>query len=128
MTADRYQQQAFNVITKGVAEAFDLSKEDPRTVERYDTSKLFDIKELHRWNDMRRASNLLGRQMLLARRLVEAGCGFVTVSDCGWDYRANGNSPKQMTSLGPMGGQVTTPWRRSFKTWRIADCRTGCCW
>ena len=41
-----------------------------------------------------------------AKRAIEAGCGFVTVSDCGWDYHANGNSPKQMAGLRPMGGQV----------------------
>ena len=103
---DTYQQQAFEMITRGVAEAFDLSKEDARTVEQYDTSKLFRMEELTRWYDMKRASNLLGRQMLLARRLCEAGCGFVTVSDCGWDYHANGNSPKQMAGIYPMGGQV----------------------
>lgn len=103
---DTYQQQAFDIIARGVAEAFDLSKEDPRTITRYDTSHLFKLEELTRWNDMRRASNLLGRQMLMARRLVEAGCGFVTVSDCGWDYHANGNSPKNMTGIYPMGGQV----------------------
>ncbi len=103
---DTYQQQAFEMITRGVAEAFDLSKEDTRTVERYDTSKLFKMEELTRWYDMKRASNLLGRQMLLARRLCEAGCGFVTVSDCGWDYHANGNSPKRMAGIYPMGGQV----------------------
>ena len=44
--------------------------------------------------------------MLLARRLCEAGCGFVTVSDCGWDYHANNNSPKQMAGIWPMGNQV----------------------
>ncbi|HND53412.1 MAG TPA: DUF1501 domain-containing protein, partial [Pirellulaceae bacterium] len=103
---DTHQQQAFEMVTRGVAEAFDLSKEDPRTVERYDTSKLFKLEDLTRWYDMRRATNLLGRQMLLARRLCEAGCGFVTVSDCGWDYHANGNSPKHMTGIYPMGGQV----------------------
>ncbi len=103
---DTYQQQAFEMITRGVADAFDLSKEDPATVARYDTSHLFKLEELTRWFDMRRASNLLGRQMLLARRLCEAGCGFVTVSDCGWDYHANGNSPKQMAGIYPMGGQV----------------------
>lgn len=101
-----YQQQAFDIVTRGVAEAFDLSKEDPRTIERYDTSKLFRMEDLTRFYDMRRATNLLGRQMLLARRLCEAGCGFVTVSDCGWDYHANGNSPKGMTGIYPMGGQV----------------------
>lgn len=103
---DAYQRQAFEMITRGVADAFDLSKEDPATVERYDTSHLFKLEDLTRWNDMRRASNLLGRQMLLARRLCEAGCGFVTVSDCGWDYHANGNSPKNMAGIYPMGGQV----------------------
>jgi hypothetical protein len=101
-----YQRQAFEVITRGVAEAFDVSKESPQTIARYDTSSLFRMEDLTRWYDMRRASNQLGRQMLLARRLCEAGCGFVTVSDCGWDYHANGNSPKRMAGIYPMGGQV----------------------
>jgi uncharacterized protein (DUF1501 family) len=103
---DRFQQQAFDVVTRGVAEAFDLSKEDPRTFERYDTTKLFDAHETQRWYDMARSSNLLGRQMLLARRLCEAGCGFVTVSDCGWDMHANNNSPKNMAGMYHLGGQV----------------------
>lgn len=103
---DRFQQQAFDAITRGAAEAFDLSKEDPKTIEKYDTSKLFRLEDVTKWYDMRRASNLLGKQMLLARRLCEAGCGFVTVSDCGWDMHANGNSPKQMTNLPPMASQV----------------------
>jgi hypothetical protein len=101
-----YQQQAFDVVVRGVASAFDLTKEDARTIARYDTSHLFRMEALTRWYDMRRVSNLLGRQMLLARRLCEAGCGFVTVSDCGWDYHANGNSPKQMAGIYGMGGQV----------------------
>jgi len=104
--ADRVQQQAFDVLTAGIGKAFDLSGEDPRTVARYDTRPLFDQKKLQRWHDMRRASNLLGLQMLMARRLVEQGAGFVTVSDCGWDYHANNNSPKNMEGIYPMGGQV----------------------
>jgi hypothetical protein len=104
--ADHFQQQSFEMIARGVADAFDLSKEDPATVARYDTSGLFKLEDLTRWHDMRRVTNLLGRQMLLARRLCEAGCGFVTVSDCGWDYHANENSPKQMAGIYPMGGQV----------------------
>ena len=103
---DQYHQQAFEMITRGIAEAFDLSKEDPRTLARYDTTKIFHAPDLQRYYDMRRVSNLLGQQMLLARRLCEAGCGFVTVSDCGWDYHANGNSPKGMTGIWPMGNQV----------------------
>ena len=105
-TLDSFQQQAVDVILRGVADAFDLSKEDLRTIDKYDTSKLFDMKELTKWHDMKRASNLLGKQMLLARRLCEAGAGFVTVSDCGWDYHSNGNSPKNMAGLPMMGGQV----------------------
>ncbi|MCH2065078.1 MAG: DUF1501 domain-containing protein, partial [Roseibacillus sp.] len=104
--ADRVQQQAFDVLTAGIGKAFDLSGENPRTLARYDTRPLFDQKKLQRWGDMRRASNLLGMQMLMARRLVEQGAGFVTVSDCGWDYHANNNSPKNMEGLYPMGGQV----------------------
>jgi uncharacterized protein (DUF1501 family) len=103
---DRFQQQAFDAISRGVAEAFDLSKEDPRTIEKYDTSKLFKREDVTKWYDQHRSSNLLGKQMLLARRLCEAGCGFVTVSDCGWDMHANGNSPKQMANLPPMTSQV----------------------
>jgi hypothetical protein len=103
---DRFQQQAFDVISRGVAAAFDLSREDARVVARYDTSHLFRNEDMQRWYDMRRASNLLGRQMLLARRLCEAGCGFVTVSDCGWDMHANNNSPRQMGGLPAMTRQV----------------------
>ena len=44
--------------------------------------------------------------MVLARRRCEAGCGFVTVSDCGWDMHANNNSPKNMQGIYPLGHQV----------------------
>jgi hypothetical protein len=104
--ADRYQEQAFDIIARGVAQAFDLSREDPGTVARYDTSGLFDPTVVTRWFDMRRASNLLGKQMLLARRLVEVGCGFVTVSDCGWDHHSNGNSPKGLRGFAWLAPQV----------------------
>lgn len=104
--ADRFQQQAFDVISRGIRDVFDLSKEDPRVVARYDTSGLFRLEEPTRWFDMRRASNLLGKQMLLARRLCEAGCGFITVSDCGWDMHANENSPRNMEGLRWLAPQV----------------------
>jgi hypothetical protein len=103
---DKYQQQAFEVVTRGVAEAFDLSREDKPTLARYDTGHLFDNREVQRWGDMRRSTNLLGRQMLLARRLCEAGCGFVTVSDCGWDMHSNENSPRHLGGMKWLGPQV----------------------
>jgi uncharacterized protein (DUF1501 family) len=103
---DKYHQQAFEVITGGVADAFDISQEDPRTIARYDTSPLFRQEDVQRWFDMKRASNQLGKQMLLARRLCEAGCGFVTVSDCGWDMHSNDNSPRGLGGMNWLGPQV----------------------
>jgi uncharacterized protein (DUF1501 family) len=61
---------------------------------------------VQKWFDMRRATNLLGKQMLMARRLCEAGCGFVTVSDCGWDMHSNNNSPKNLGAMEMLGPQV----------------------
>ena len=104
--ASKFQQQAFDVISRGVGEAFDITKEDPKTIAKYDTSGLFKREDITKWYDMKRGTNLLGKQMLLARRLCEAGCRFVTVSDCGWDMHANENSPKNMANLDPMARQV----------------------
>jgi uncharacterized protein (DUF1501 family) len=88
---DRFEQQAVDLLLGKASEAFDLSKEDPRLVERYDTSG-------YRVGNVRRRPQLMrnatvGRQMLLARRLCEAGCGFVTVQNAGWDMHADGNNP-----------------------------------
>ena len=103
---DYHQQQAFDIVTRGLGKAFDLSQEDPRTLERYDTRHVFKLAEWQKYANLGRATNLLGHQMLMARRLVEAGCGFVTVSDCGWDMHADGSSAPAMTAMGPLGGQV----------------------
>ncbi len=66
---DSFEQQAFELILSDARDAFDISKEDPRVVERY--------------------GNGLGRQLLLARRLCEAGAGFVTIHYGGWDMHGN---------------------------------------
>ncbi len=90
--ADRFQQQAFDVLVRGVANAFDLSKEDPSLLERYDTSSLEPTDAVKKRN--RYATQFspvaLGKQMILARRLCEAGCGFVTVTCPGWDMHGGG--------------------------------------
>lgn len=94
---DRYERQALEMIVKGAGEAFDVSKEDPRLVERYDTSSYRVGKKIFQ-------PSSLGRQMLMARRLVEAGAGFVTVQNSGWDMHADGNNPgigPGMDMLGP---------------------------
>jgi uncharacterized protein (DUF1501 family) len=103
---DAFQQQAHDIILRGISQAFDLSKEASKTLEKYDTSGLFQQADVAKWGDMRRSSNLLGKQMLLARRLVEAGCGFVTVADAGWDMHSNNNSPKNLEGIKWLGPQV----------------------
>ena len=35
-----FQQQAFDALMRGVSESFDLSREDPRVIERYDTAEI----------------------------------------------------------------------------------------
>jgi hypothetical protein len=83
---DKFEQQAFDLILGKSKAAFDLSKEDPDLVRRYDTSSFETGHKKFRKSE-------LGRQLLLARRLCEAGCGFVTVQNPGWDMHADGNNP-----------------------------------
>ena len=93
-SADALHQKAFDVILGGVTEAFDLTKEDPRLVERYDTGAFTIPKGLPKKKKNGKAIPAqaplaLGKQMLMARRLCEAGCGFVTVTSTGWDMHGN---------------------------------------
>ena len=88
-------EQAFQTILGGAANAFDLSREDPRVVERYDTSKLVNrINQV--WNNHKRYADhvaTLGKLLLLSRRLCEAGAGFVTVTtNFVWDMHADVNN------------------------------------
>jgi hypothetical protein len=83
---DRFEEQAFQLILGGATRAFDTTQEDPRLIERYDTSgSLVGHKKFMPCQ--------LGRHLLLARRMCEAGCGFVTVHSAGWDMHADGNNP-----------------------------------
>ena len=84
---NRYQKQALEVISGGISEAFDISREDPRLLERYDTSHI-DFPENMAQFRPEFSPVALGKQMVLARRMVEAGCGFVTVRCQGWDMHA----------------------------------------
>ena len=92
--AETFQRQAFDVILGGVSEAFDLAKEERALVERYDT-RMFDVRPESVAKRARKdlikghSPVALGLQMLMARRLVEAGCGFVTVTCAGWDMHGD---------------------------------------
>ena len=77
---DSFTQQAMGILTSPkLAEALDLSKEDPRIVARYgtgDTTKHIDGNGAPR----------VPQSFLAARRLVEAGARVVTVNYSKWDW------------------------------------------
>ena len=59
----RNQRQAFDILTSSaMRQAFDLSQEDPKMVDRY-------------------GRTLFGNSTLIARRLIEAGVRFVNVTE-----------------------------------------------
>lgn len=108
-TYDSLRHQAFDTILGGVAGAFDLSHEDPRTIARYDTAPLVKPESIDKkWNNHERyADNAksLGKLMLLARRLCERGCGFITVTtNFVWDMHADVNNATMEEGLQYMGG------------------------
>lgn len=86
--ASRFEQQAMDVLLGGVSEAFDIGQEDPRTLARYDTGHIRFSREVAASASYIANSQpiALGKQMLLARRLVEAGCAYVTVTSNNWDW------------------------------------------
>jgi hypothetical protein len=69
--AGTFYQKAYNLVTAPHAKkAFDIHSEDPRLRDRY-------------------GRNSLGQGCLMARRLIEGGVRFVTVTDGGWDTHQN---------------------------------------
>jgi uncharacterized protein (DUF1501 family) len=80
----KFEQQAYNLVLGSAASAFDIRKENAKTLERYGKG--------------------LGEQMLAARRLCEAGCGFVTVQYSGWDM--HGNIERSMKQRSPQLDQA----------------------
>ncbi len=112
------QQQAHDLLLRGVSDAFDLSKEDPKVIARYDTSHIFNMTDYHpggkhylyqgkKLIDQERWTNQLGKELLLARRMCEAGCGFVTVVDSCWDFHGRGmNNPGTIVGMNNLGAQL----------------------
>ena len=94
---DRLRDQAYRLLDGGLAEAFDLTREDPRLVARYDTAPLVRpdaiSKTWKNYNNYVDNAKSLGKLLLLARRLCERGCGFVTVTtNFVWDMHADVNN------------------------------------
>jgi hypothetical protein len=77
---DTFTQQAMGILTSSkLADALDLSKEDPRIVARYGTG---DVSKHIDGNGAPRVP----QSFLAARRLVEAGARVVTVNYSKWDW------------------------------------------
>lgn len=102
------QARAFDLLRGGVSDAFDLSKEDPRLIARYDTAPLLPRARIStQWKNIDHyADNALslGRLLLLARRLCERGAGFVTVTTSFvWDMHADNNNAPMTTGMDYVG-------------------------
>ncbi len=109
---DQLQQQAYDLLLSGkVAAALDLANEDPTVVARYDTSQ---YAQEGRWDKAARGkrgyytaqAGSIGKLLLLARRLCEAGCGFVTIHAgyAGvWDMHADGNNLNMIDGMDAVG-------------------------
>jgi hypothetical protein len=71
---DTFYERAYSLISSQSArEAFDIDKEDAKLRDAY-------------------GRNTAGQRMLMARRLVEAGVRFVTLTYGGWDHHSNINA------------------------------------
>jgi hypothetical protein len=81
---DRIKCQAFDIILRSAADAFDLSRESAKTIARYDTAPLVRPETINKsWDSSKYYidnAKTLGKLLLLARRLCERGCGFVMVN------------------------------------------------
>jgi uncharacterized protein (DUF1501 family) len=105
---DRAREQAFNTILGKVGDAFDLGKESARTVARYDTAPLVRPENIDKkWNNYKNYvdnAKSLGKLLLLARRLCERGCGFVTVTtNFVWDMHSDVNNAPVAEGMRYMG-------------------------
>lgn len=80
---DTFYQRAYSLVSSQAArEAFDIDKENPKLRDEY-------------------GRNQAGARMLMARRLVEAGVRFVTLTYGGWDHHDNieGQIKRQVPAL-----------------------------
>jgi uncharacterized protein (DUF1501 family) len=83
---DSFTEQAMGLLTSSrLADALDLSQEDPKTVARYgsgDPTKNMDGNGAPR----------VPQSLLLARRLIEAGVRIVTLNYSKWDWHGGANN------------------------------------
>ena len=109
---DALQGQAYELLLKGgMSRALDLTKEDAATLARYDTRTFV---QPGKWDKVSRGRKgyyssqaaTIGHLLLLARRLCENGCGFVTIHAgyAGvWDMHADGNNLNMVDGMEAVG-------------------------
>ncbi|MBL8795921.1 MAG: DUF1501 domain-containing protein [Planctomycetia bacterium] len=111
-TMGRFQDQAYQLLlSTQVADAFDLRQEDPQVVARYDTAKYARPDGWSKANRGKRGyyngqAKSIGKLLLLARRLCEAGCGFVTIHadyEGVWDMHADGENLNMVDGMEAIG-------------------------
>jgi hypothetical protein len=116
-SVDKFSAQALQLVLGGGRGAFDLSQEDRRTLERYDTSAIRIGHKVFR-------PSTLGKQLLLARRLCETGCGFISIHSAGWDMHADGNNPpiaRGMEMLGRSLDQAVSAFLEDLEQRGMSD-------
>ena len=102
---DAFNRQAFEIIhSERLAKALDLKNEKPEVIERYGKK---------------------GQNYLLARRVVEAGARFVTVSSGGWDTHRDNFKNLRASRLPELDRGVSNLIRdlRERAIWRRRDGR-----
>jgi hypothetical protein len=83
---DAFQSQALGLLTSSrLAEALDLSREDPRVVARYGTGDPTIFMDSN-------GAPRVPQSLLIARRLIEAGVRVVTLNYSKWDWHGGTNT------------------------------------
>jgi hypothetical protein len=83
---DHFNEQAFGLLTSSrLANALDLSREDPRVVQRYGTGNPTIFMDDN-------GAPRVPQSLLIARRLIEAGARVVTLNYSKWDWHGGPNN------------------------------------
>ena len=103
---DTFYDRAYSLVSsKEAREAFDIEKEDAKIRDQY-------------------GRNTAGSRMLLARRLVEAGVRYVTLTYGGWDHHDNIDG--QMKNQVPALDQAFAPLINDLETRGLLDSTMVC--
>jgi hypothetical protein len=81
VATDEFTSQALGILTSSkLADALDISREDPKVVERYGPANANFVSD---------GAPRVTTNFLVARRLVEAGARYVTLNFSRWDWHGN---------------------------------------